>query len=364
MKDAVETVRLVAFIFSPLQALNLIEYSQRFGRPVDVVVVGGVSALEPTSRTQIETVLSAANPREIIYRQWGLSPGRPVGARRAVASAAASLRARLLPGPYEFVVGEYRGAFSWAVLRRLGELVRAVIVVDDGTATLRIDRRHSVLRSKKVFLQKCKKLVFLTMGVRGAVPGPGLTFFTTYAIDDRVASNDRVVHNDYRMLSGELRRLPPDNESVYVIGGSPHLHEGEIDAENVELALALDLIRFAAAFTGKNVVYIAHRREQADKLDALRMEVTIVQPSVPFEVYPRVVEKRPRWIVGYYSSLFVTAAKLFGDSVEITALQIPLDRIDSSWHPFIDEIYDYYRTELQDAVRIVDWPPTFSGGLS
>ena len=356
LSDAVDPAKIIAFVFSPLQALNLVEYSRRFGRQVDVVVVGHSSVLEPSSRSQIEAVLSLINPREILYNEWLLRPTRPISARRAVTTAAALLGKHLSVGPYEFVVGEYRSAFSWAVIQRLSGLAESVVVVDDGTATLRVDRRSSVLKSPKVRRQKLKALLFLGMGIRGVVPSAGLTFFTSYCLDDRVADGDVIVRNDYRVLSAELRDLPPDDEYVYVIGG-PHLEVGEVDHGDVELAL--ELTRFAAEYTGKQVVYVAHRRERGEKLDALRKEVTVVTPNVPFEIYPRAIGKRPRSIVGYYSSLFVTAAELLGDTVEIIALQIPRDRINASWLPFVDDIYQYYRTDLSAAVCIVERPNSY-----
>ncbi len=354
-------VKLVAFVFSPLQALNLVEYSERTARQVDVVVVGVFFGLEPSSRTQIESVLSRVSPRKIIYRRWIITPKQPIGARRAVLSAVAALRTNLSAGPYEFVVGEYRSAFSWAVLHRLKNLARAFVVVDDGTSMLRIDRRPwAALRSREQWRQRAKNLTFLAMGIRGVVPPRGLTFFTTYALENHVANGDTVVRNDYRILSGELRDLPPDDDYVYAIGG-PHeeamrgvLEAGEV--EEADLELALELTRFAAEYTGKAVVYMAHRRERPEKLDALRKEVRVVTPDVPFEIYPLALGKRPRTIVSYYSSLLVTAAELFGDSVEIIALQIPRDRIDDSWAAFVEDVYRYFQTELGSAIRVVEQP--------
>ncbi|CAN1507785.1 hypothetical protein MCEMIE22_00695 [Mycobacteriaceae bacterium] len=353
MKDATDAVKLVAFIFSPLQALNLVEYCERFDRQVDIAVVGGVSSLEPTSRTQIDAVLALAKPRKILYQEWSLRATRPIGARRAVVSAVSTLRAHLTAGPYEFVVGEYRSAFSWAVLHGLKVLPQRVVVVDDGTAMLRIDRRNSFLRSPKVRRQKLKALTFLAMGIQGAVSSSDLTFFTTYRIDAYLAAHDTIVHNDYRILTAELRSLPPDDDTVYVIG-TPHLEAGVVDRGDVELAL--ELIRFAAESTGKQAVYMAHRRERVEKLDALRKEFPVVVPSVPFEIYPRIIGKRPRKIVGYYSSLFVTASELLGDSVEIIALQMPRECINDSWFTFIDDVYRYYRSDLQASVRVVERP--------
>ena len=363
MRDAVHDAKLVAFIFSPLQALNLVEYSQRFDRQVDLVVVGGVSALEPTSRTQIEAVLSLVSPRKIMFREWGLRPIKPISGRSATTTAVAALRANLSVGPYEFVVGEYRSAFSWAVLHRLKGLAQRVVVVDDGTAMLKIDRRRSVLKSSKVRRQKLKALMFLMLGIRGAVSAADVTFFTAYAIGDRVAAGDTIVHNDYRTLSAKLRELPPDEERVYVIG-TPHRESGVVRKDDDDVELALDVIRFAIESTGKEAVYMAHRRERAEKLSALREEVTVVTPDVPFEIYPLAIGKRPLTIVGYSSSLFVTAAELLGDSVEIIALQIPRHYVSSSWLSFVDGVYRYYRTELATAIRVVDRPMSPPGRQS
>ncbi|MCB9409874.1 hypothetical protein [Mycolicibacterium sp.] len=347
-------MNLVAFIDSPLQALNLLEYSKRFSREVDVVVVGDVA--EPESCSQIEAVLSLLGPKQIIQREWMLRPAGPHRAQRSVASGVAALRSHLPPGPHEFIVGEYRSAFSWAVLHRLKDLARNVVVVDDGTAMLRIDRQKSIPRSREQWRLQLKRLIFLALGIRGIVPRSDLTFFTSFAINDRVAPGDTVIRNDYRTLSSELRELPPDEDSVYVIGG-PYLEGGDVDQGDVELAL--ELIGFAADYTGKEVIYMAHRRERAEKLNVLRREVTVVTPDVPFEIYPRVIGRRPRFIVGYYSSVFVTAAELLGNAVDIIALEMPRHQINSSWLPFIDAVYEYYRTELPTAIRIVDRPNSF-----
>ncbi len=355
-----EAVKLVAFISSPLQALNFVEYSERVSRQVELVVVGGGSVLEPDIRTQIEAVLAPASPRKIVYSRWLLSLWSPIGARRAVSSAVTALRQYLCAGPYEFVIGEYRSDFSWAVLHRLETNVRSVVVVDDGTATLRINRCQPLMRSRGQWRQKIKSLLFPILGIRGVVPPTGLTFFTMFSLEGRIATDDSIMRNDFRTLSAELRDLAPDDEVVYVIGG-PHgeAMSGLFDAGevfNADVELALELTRFAADYTGKEVVYVAHRREQSEKLEILGHEVTVITPNVPFEIYPRAIGKRPRTIVSYYSSVLVTAAELLGDSVEIIALRIPRDRVNDSWTAFVDSVYLYYEAELDSQIRVVEWP--------
>ena len=346
------SVGLVAFIDSPLQALNLLEYCLRFSRQVNLVVVG-MSNLESTTRTQIGAILSLVRPRHVIFREWGFRRKTLRRARRLLATGLAEVRSHLLREPHDFVVGEYRSEFSWAVLRGLGDIVRTVIVVDDGTATLRIDRRRSAPRSSDAMRGHLKRFALLSAGVIGTRPPARLTFFTTYALEYRAAKDDVIVRNDYRSLASDLRQLPPDDACVYVIGGA-HQEGGEVDRGDIQLAL--ELTRFAAQYTGKRVVYMPHRRERAEKLDVLRKEVDVVEPTVPFEIYPLVLGKRPLTIVGYYSSLFVTEVELLGDTVEIIALQIPREFVNAAWLPFIDAIYDYYITNIGPAIQIVNGP--------
>ncbi|GAB3230055.1 hypothetical protein [Mycolicibacterium hippocampi] len=353
MLDAADPPKLIALVGSPLQALNLVEYSERFSREVDIVVVAGLSMLAPASRAQIEATLSLVSPRKIIFHEWRLRARRPRGARRDHASGVAILKANLTDRPYQFIIGEYRSAFCWAALHRLKVPATSIVVVDDGTAMLRIDRRRSLRWSRRRWREIFRGLLFLIFGVRGIAPPDALTFFTTYALEDRVGVGDTIVRNDYRTLRAELHNLPPDDDSVYVIG-TPHREAGAVDEGDVELAL--ELIRFASESTGKEVVYMAHRRERTEKLDALRDEVTVITPNVPFEIYPRVLGKRPRTVIGYYSSVFVTLTELLGESVEIIALEIPRNCINDSWLPFVDEVYRYYRNELGACVKVVENP--------
>lgn len=344
---------LVAFIFSPLQALNLFEFCQRYSRRLDIVVVGCSTTLESNTRIQIESILSLIGPRRVMYREWSLWASRPMGARRALASGIDKLQAELPVESADFIVGEYRSAFSWAALRRLKSAVNSVVVVDDGTAMLRIDRRRPLWRSSKRWREKLKTLIFLAQGLRGTNAPRSLTFFTAYALSSRLAVGDTTVHNDYRCLRRELQSLPPDEDHVYVIG-TPHLEVGVVSGGDVELALELG--RFAAAQTGKRVIYMPHRRERAEKLEILRNEFTVVMPDVPFEIYPRVAGKRPMVVVGYYSSLFVTVSELFDNCVEILALDIPRANVNQSWRSFIDEVYQYYRADLAASVKVVEPP--------
>lgn len=346
-----EPVKLVAIVDSPLQALNLLEFSQRYGREVVVVVVGDRADLAPNNRRQIEAVLSYVNPQHILYHEGRLWPKNPRRSRQSLLSAVSALHEVMPAGPLEFLVGEYRSAFTWAVLSRVRRKGQRVVVLDDGTSMLRIDRTKWMPRSREEWLRQVKRYLYMAFGIRGVLPQTRLAFFTVYAISERIAAGDTIIRNDYQTLSAELRALPPDNDSVYVIG-TPHREAGVVDRADVEIAV--DLGRFAAELTGKNVIYMAHRRERLEKLEALRTEFTVVTPDVPFEIFPRQIGKRPLYIVGYYSSLFVTVADLLKESVEIYALQLPREYVNDSWLEFVNNVYHYYLTELDSTVHVVE----------
>ena len=82
-------------------------------------------------------------------------------------------------------------------------------------------------------------------------------------------------------------------------------------------------------------------------------------PDVPFEIYPRVIGRRPRFIVDTTHQSSLRRPKLLGNAVDIIALEMPRHQINSSWLPFIDAVYEYHRTELPTAIRIVDRPNSF-----
>ena len=347
---------LIAIVASPLQALNVLEYSERFGRKIDLVVVGGVSELEPSSRIQIEEVLSFLRPRQIIYVDFPRTR-RLHKVRSTLTSGISEVERHLSATAYEIIVGEYRSPFPWSLLGKLSSAPRSVVVVDDGTATLRMDRRRRMPRSREGWRLELRRNVFRMLGIHAAPPRSGLVFFTTYAIDGSIAEGDTIVRNDYRTLKASFKDLLPDEDAVYVLGAdvtSPHRVESAEKA-SYELRLALELGHFAAEETGKKVIYVAHRRERSEKLDALRKEFTVVTPAVPFEIFPRTIGKQPRAIVTYCSSALVTAAELFGESVELIALQLPRENLNDSWARVIDGIYDYYQREVPK-VRVVENP--------
>ncbi len=339
---------------SPLQALNLLEYSQRSDGEVSVVLTADREAEAPGNHEQILAVLEYAGAGHVIRHPCRLDATRPWTSRREVSRLAKELNALIPPDPVVLVVGEFRSPFAWALARKLRIPRTSRVVVDDGTAMLRIDRSAGLIPRNRVGLRRSlRRLVFgFAFRLIGmpATPPRSLTFFSAYDIRDRISAKDRLLANDYRCQRDALRSLPPDRERVYVIG-TPHLEAGVVAHGDVELALAL--VAQAEDLTGLRAVYMPHRRERDEKLERIRARCDVLVPDVPFELFPLRTGVRPTQVVGYYSSLFVTLSSLLADLVRITAVDLPRGTVSPSWLGFVDEVYDEYRTLHTASVAVV-----------
>lgn len=327
---------------------------------MSLVLVADREAAASSNQDQTAAVIDLVSPERVLTHASRIHLRHPWKSRRDVKLLASELNALLPGGPIEVVVGEFRSPFAWAVVRKLQIPSESRIVIDDGTAMLRINRRMGVPYSRTELRAWLRRFTFgfiyRLIGLTATPPATGLTFFSAYDIGDRIHPGDRLVTNDYQVQRTMLRALPPDVENVYLIG-TPHLEAGVVTGGDIELAL--DLIAQAKAQTGLRVVYMPHRRERAEKLDAIRAHCDVLVPDVPFELFPLRQGARPAHVVGYYSSLFVTLSILLGDAVRITAVDIPRANVYGSWQRFLDDVYAEYRTSHAATITVV--PPNRSG---
>ncbi len=97
------------------------------------------------------------------------------------------------------------------------------------------------------------------------------------------------------------------------------------------------------------------RRVWAEKTGVLRPEVRVFTSNAPSEVCLWVLGKQPRTRIRYYcSSPFMTAAKFFGDGVEIISLRIPLGSVNDSRFSFVEDMHRYGKAELGSVVRVAE----------
>lgn len=334
---------LFAILESPLQALNSVEYARRFGKQLDLVLVADRPGLATSNRDQIVAILELAGVGHIFFASGRIDPRRPFQARATVARAERVVQEHFHACDFEVLIGEYRAAFGWALARRLDswgsdEKPRPIVVVDDGSAVLNINRRSAM--PQPVVRTLTKRALLGLGGLRGDPPTRSITFFSAFDIGNNLSPSDRLVHNDLRSLRDVTLALPPDVSKVYVVG-SPLREAGVVQGDDVDLAL--NLCAIASSWSQREVIYVAHRRESNQKLEALRKEVEVMTPSVPFELMPQVVGVRPTLIFGYYSSVFTTMSLILGVNVTVVSAPLPKGVVARHMAARVANVYSTYR---------------------
>jgi hypothetical protein len=320
------TQTTIAFVETGLQALNLVEYQAATGDLADLVVI----PVDPGngSSEQALDVLRFFGVRLPIYRQqwhggW-LKPGR--NAESALDELLA-LASRVAPVG-RLILGEYRLPLNWTFARALDLTGADIVVVDDGTATLRINRVDGITGDD--------------------MPGPasglpyapldGVTFFSSYADALHASPHDTVIENRREMLRSRYADLPAD-ESVVFVMGSPLVESGIMAGGDIDIALAL--VDEARRWRPNAMVaYVPHRRESPAKRRTLGHYCDVIDFARPYELVPPQVGRLPSHYVGTFSSLFGNLASLAPDRLHLRAYRIPEQAISPQHRAGVARCYD------------------------
>jgi hypothetical protein len=337
----------VAHLSAPIQALNLVEYVKATGTVVDLAIIG-----DPATETTVPQILRILDE---------LLPGLPVHVRQrtgfgwadgahwdATFTEMLTVFERLGRPVGTFVIGEWRARMLWQLANHLGLRGDQLVVLDEGTATLYIDRTPDSEWERELLVPQPN------LKVSDRMPR-GITFFTAYDDVVRAAGDDTVIPNRYPTLSEEFRRLPVHEDEVIVIG-SPFFEANVVLAGDVELTLdLLDQVR--RDYPGARLAYSPHRRERAEKLDALREHVDVLTVDLPFEFVPVQLGYRPAAFAGFTSSLMGNLADLIPDDrSEVRVYLLPAEVLATAGRHLVPD-YEFLGTHRSGRVRVVATPP-------
>jgi hypothetical protein len=224
---------------------------------------------------------------------------------------------------------------------------RDIVLLDDGTATLRIKR------SNNVTVRDIAKSIFLKSLGMANNEREKITFFSVYNIENNIAQQDRIVKHNYQNFKLKLAALPQGRNKVFIIG-TPLYEAGVTSVDDIELTLKMiDDLKLNQE--GVELVYIPHRREREEKIDAIRQHVEVRRLDFPFEVYPIVMGENVASIAGFYSSLYDNLIKIYDEKIKITAYVLDKKVLSPEWVGFVDAIYKNYETyESADITLIKD----------
>jgi hypothetical protein len=302
-----------AWIESPLQFINAVEYSVATSSDVAITVRAGVPGLDEAAG-----VLGPQLPRRVAVR----------GSRRSVAgSPFARARTRLIGDAYS---GQFR-----AIVAATG--TRDLVIVDDGTSSLamasQLERGAGLVRMGQRENPVMRLLgAATTRRLRRSMADGDVEVFSAYAADDRL---DRLVELGARVRGNEyawLRslRLPSETRlsADSVVLGTALVDDGLIDMERYCRWLRR-LVRESGP-----IEYLPHRRETDASLARYRTISGLeVRPSgLPAEIAVR-ARSDLRRVVTLPSSAVATLSAVMPEGVELVVSPIP----DSWWTPVADD---------------------------
>lgn len=333
---------VMAFIESPLQAMNLCEYAAAFKIEIDILVINSQSDVSPKNRDQIEKVMSLMTPaKKTLEFDECFSLRHPLKAWSAVRSAIAAM-----PGEntVRLISGEYRSVFFWSLAKRIGSRVNEITILDDGSATLRINRFKERQNPIKAAYERA-------IGLRSTSFGK-LTFFSVYALSENILAQDQLIKNTYYHLGKALADFADGDDRFYIIG-SPLYEAGVIESFTKDIDITRAMISyFKSRYPNTQLVYIPHRRESSAKLDLISKEVQVERCDFPFEIYPLVKERRVALVGGFYSSLFDNLSEIYKDKINILSAPVDEALIAENWRVFVRSIYDNYR-KYRPAIQLL-----------
>ena len=187
---------ILALIGSPYQALGLLEYvrEQRITKgTVFLPIQDDLAMLRPTMNVLMHLRgFTFHSRRSTGFRQPGVNTETVAEELVAIGREKHTVDT--------VVIGDYRDTSAWRVASLLGRTGPDVVVLDDGAATLAIDRSRGGFAPLE-WSEEAER--------GGFMPQKAVTFFTSMPDSLQAAPGDTVVPNNWSWLEVALPRPPP-----------------------------------------------------------------------------------------------------------------------------------------------------------
>ncbi|RDH81536.1 MAG: hypothetical protein DIZ80_15780 [endosymbiont of Galathealinum brachiosum] len=220
---------------------------------------------------------------------------------------------------------------------------RELVFLDDGNGTLDLSekRKNGFNKNSNIKLSKKIKLYGkrLIQGIKEQEEDKAC-FFTAYDIS--VRSTDRVVKNEFNYLRSNVDSLPTIDEAYFI--GSP-LSEITIITQDEYLT---QLSKVKKYFGQKPLIYIAHRRDSAEKLDLIKnkLGIKVVLFDYPIEYQLAFIGPRPIVLASFYSAALDSCRLIFGDELKIISFRLNME--NSIIREKVESIYASYEATIND----------------
>jgi hypothetical protein len=344
----------LAFVESPVQLLNLLEWAYPTATDLTVVVL---SPLDPMSRGQLRRMAGLARGEGITVR-WEEARGGAVAPFRTIGALLPLLRrARRI------VIGDPFSRYVQLLLSLAG--ARDLTVVDDGTATMefiaQLTAKQPLVRWHRRGRRSPRDLLFAPMSSvarRRLTPSPrhSVEVFSSMPVDT-APPGLTVTRNDFAWT--RARFGPPRITRTADLVGTSLVETGVVDPDRYIAAVA------SLARTHRATRYFAHRREATGKLHRLHLEtgLEIVRPDLPLELTAR---RGPigRTIVSFPSTVVHTLPlALAGTQVRVAVCDIDPRWLTATASPRAPGFLAGVTGTARDVQRLTPGGPAPAGGV-
>lgn len=333
--------KYIAYIESPLQAFNLIELLDTKKITIDLLIVNKKTTNSLLNYKQIMNVISMVRHRVLVTIDIEGTLRNSFKIKRELKK----IKFRFsINDKVTLIAGEYRSRVFWFLAAKFKN--RDIILLDDGTATLRISREGGFS------LRKVVKSMFLKVIGMVSNEYEKITFFSVYNIEGKISENDNIIMHDYENYRKKIKSLPKNENKTFIIG-SPLFEAGVTSVDDIELTINMinDLISKQPYCS---FYYVPHRRERDKKIERISELVEIKRFDFPFEVYPLIEKENVSSIAGFYSSLYDNLIMIYGENIKITSYIIDADKISPEWKAFVGSIYDNYTKYKNANIELIN----------
>ena len=239
-----------------------------------------------------------------------------------------------------------------AYMRHFANRVKAkrVYLLDDGTDTLRVNALRKCVEPDRSSIRvplspRAKNRLreaFLDWDVRQV---NSVTFFTSYDLD--LSPRDSCVKSSYAYWRQKIKSTA--TRTVVYFLGQPLVEDGYLRRD-----IYLDLLaKITAHYSGKNFLYLKHRREAETNIEAIRGRgICVGCFDLPIEVQ-MLTGDLPNELSSFFSSALDNCRIIFGESLKVTAFRIGQNKFNPG-HEFVNEIYNYLSAHSAPHFKIID----------
>lgn len=356
-------MKSVFLIKTPLQLLNAIEAKHSFNLEMDdcVLIVMG----DRKSQPQILALANKVNEwgHVVVLNDVALFLGDPLVSNSGGLNIEKGFKAKILSksifnvrrlnrisAHLKCVDYIFVGYERYIYMRHFANVMphNKVVLLDDGVATLEIaaERKQEIVKEVKVRLVKKIKLLAkkIIQGVKDKSQ-KSLVFFTMY--DFLVSEKDSVLKNEFKYFRSNISSLPV-SDVIYFIGGP--LSEVGIVKQDVYFHCLRKVKQY---FPGKEIIYIAHRRESAEKLDLINSELglKVVLFNYPIEYQLAMIGPRPKVLASFISTALDSCRIMFANELDVVSFKLDLD--GSPKRKIVENVYESYIPHIGEHFNVI-----------